>query len=600
MSREIVLQHWVECESDVCAIWKGLSDTEWLNRAMGNAPLEVAAATEGSAARYLVKTRLGGFEVTWSEQPYEFDFMKSLKVRRDMHSGPIERLDVAYLTEAKGLNSRVSVSLTLWPRSIFLAPIVRLSASGTLKKLADAISLLDQSLVRNGKPPSLPPSHPVHQERLERSAEALRAAGVGELGRLLVELVARAPDDRVMRIRPYELADEWKAPRREVLSACLHGVHAGLLQLRWDVVCPSCRTGASSVDSLGELTTHGFCQLCEIGFGLDLDDSVEATFRPVEGIRAVETGPYCVGSPARMPHVVSQAILPNLGKAIVRVPDEEGLFRLFMRGGKAALVSSKQGGPAQVEIPDDGKDWPERFQVAPLAEISVKSTGESERHVKLEKATWASLAATARDVLMLPLFRREFSAQVLRPGLSLQVQRFALVFSDLTGSTGMYARAGDAEAFRFVQAHFDVLTIAIERHGGTVVKTMGDAVMAVFPDELAAVAGACDMLKDFEAFRARDAQGSHTSLKLGVFGGSGFVATANKVLDYFGQTVNVAARLQGEAKAGELVMPAAIAEQAVSRGLFDATRITQRYAASLKGVDGALEVARVCLAHLPA
>ncbi|MDP3499434.1 MAG: DUF5939 domain-containing protein [Myxococcales bacterium] len=600
MSREIVLQHWVECESDVCAIWKGLSDTEWLNRAMGNAPLEVAAATEGSAARYLVKTRLGGFEVTWSEQPYEFDFMKSLKVRRDMHSGPIERLDVAYLTEAKGLNSRVGVTLTLWPRSIFLAPIVRLSASGTLKKLSDAISLLDQSLVRNGKPPSLPPSHPVHQERLERAAEALRAAGVGELGRLLVELVARGPDDRVMRMRPYELADEWKAPRREVLSACLHGVHAGLLQLRWDVVCPSCRTGASSVDSLGELTTHGFCQLCEIGFGLDLDDSVEATFRPVEGIRLVETGPYCVGSPARMPHVVSQAILPDLGKAIVRVPDEEGLFRLFMRGGKAALVSSKQGGPTQVEIPDDGKDWPERFQVAPLAEISVKSTGESERHVKLEKAAWASLAATARDVLMLPLFRREFSAQVLRPGLSLQVQRFALVFSDLTGSTDMYARAGDAEAFRFVQAHFDVLTSAIERHGGTVVKTMGDAVMAVFPDELAAVAGACDMLKDFEAFRALDALGSRTSLKLGVFGGSGFVATANKVLDYFGQTVNVAARLQGEAKAGELVMPAAIAEQAVSRGLFDATRITQRYAASLKGVDGPLEVARVCLAHLPA
>ncbi len=601
MSREIVLQQWVECESDVCAMWKGLSDTEWLNRAMGNERLEVAGASiDGSAARYLVKTRLGGFEVTWTERPYEFDFMKSLKVRRDMQSGPVERLDIAYLTEAKGVASRVSVSLTLWPRSTFLAPIVRLSASGTLEKLVDAIALLDQSLMRNGQPPSLPPSHPVHQDRLARSAEALREAGVGELGRRLVDLVARAPDDRVMRIRPYELADEWKAPRREVLSACLHCVRAGLLQLRWDVVCPSCRTGASSIDSLGELTTHGFCQLCEIGFGLDLDDSVEATFRPVVGVRAVETGPYCVGSPARMPHVVSQAILPNFGKAILRVPDEEGLFRLFMRGGKAALVLSKQGGPTQVEIPDDGKDWPERFQVSPSAEIAVKSGGESERHVKLEKAAWASLAATARDVMMLPLFRREFSAQVLRPGLSLQVQRFALVFSDLTGSTDMYARAGDAEAFRFVQEHFEILTSAIERHGGAVVKTMGDAVMAVFPDELAAVAGACDMLKDFEIFRAKDAQGARTSLKLGVFGGSGFVATANKVLDYFGQTVNVAARLQGEAKAGELVMAAAVADQAASRGLFDPSRVTQRYAASLKGVEGPLEVARVCLASPPA
>ena len=77
-----------------------------------------------------------------------------------------------------------------------------------------------------------------------------------------------------MRIRPYVLADEWKLPRRDVLAACLIAVQSGLLQLRWDVVCPSCRTGASSFDSLSQLDDHGFCQLCEIGFGLDFDDSV--------------------------------------------------------------------------------------------------------------------------------------------------------------------------------------------------------------------------------------------------------------------------------------------------------------------------------------
>ncbi|MBL8935980.1 MAG: adenylate/guanylate cyclase domain-containing protein [Archangium sp.] len=561
---------------------------------MGNERLEVAGANgPGSAARYLVKTRLGGFEVTWAEKPYEFDFMKSLKVRRDMQSGPVERLDIAYLTEARGVNSRVSVMLTLWPRSIFLAPVVRFSASMTLKKVVDAIVLLDQSLVRNGRPPSLPPVHPVQQERLERAAAMLRESGAGELGRLLVDLVAQGPDDRVMRIRPYELADEWKAPRREVLSACLLAVRAGLLQLRWDIVCPSCRTGASSVDSLQELTTHGFCQLCEIGFGLDFDDAVEATFRPVEGVRVVEVGPFCVGSPARTPHVVSQAILSKPGTAVLRVPDEEGLFRLFMRGGKAALVASKEGAPVRFQVPDEGAEWPERFQVSPRAEISVKSLGESERHVKLEKAVWASLAATARDVMMMPIFRRDFSSQVLRPGLSLSVQRFALVFSDLTGSTDMYTRAGDAEAFRFVQAHFEVLTKAIERHGGSVVKTMGDAVMAVFPDELAAVAGARDMLVDFEAFRLLDPQGSSTSLKLGVFGGSGFVATANKVLDYFGQTVNVAARLQNEAKPGEVVVAASVVEQAIAKGLVAATQVSERYAAKLKGVEAPLEVARV-------
>ncbi len=594
MAREIVLEQWIECESDVCSMWKGLSDTDWLNRAMGNERLEVSGATNAeSAARYLVRTRLGGFEVTWAEKPYEFDFMKSLKVRRDMVSGPVERLDIAYRTEARGASSRIGVTLTLWPRSVILAPVVRLSAGLTLRKLIDAIGLLDESLVRQGRPPSLPPSHPVNQERLERAAKALRDVQAGELGRRLVDLVAKAPDDRVMRIRPYELADEWKAPRREVLIACLLSVRAGLLELHWDVVCPSCRTGASEVDSLSELNAHGFCQLCEIGFGLDLDDAVEATFRPLEGVREVDVGPYCVGSPARSPHVVSQAILRQASKAVLQVPDEEGLFRLFMRGGKVALVSAGKGGNSQIEIPDEGAQWPERLQVAPAATITVRSTGETERHVKLEKAAWASLAATARDVMLLPLFRREFSAQVLRPGLSLQVRRFALVFSDLTGSTEMYARAGDAEAFRFVQAHFEVLTKAIERHGGTVVKTMGDAVMAAFADEVSALSGARDMLVDFEAFRTLDPQGQASSLKVGVFGGPGFVATANKVLDYFGQTVNVAARLQAEARAGEIVAPVGAIEDAVTSGLFERGRLGERYAAKLKGVSQPIEVVRV-------
>lgn len=591
MSQEIVLEQWVECQSDVCAIWKGLSDTDWLNRAMGNERLGVERVeSQASPARYRVKTRLGGFAVTWIEQPYEFDFMRSLKVRRDLESGPLERLDVAYLTEAKGLSSRVAIRIAMWPRSVLLAPIVRIAASTLVTKLAGAIALLDESLVRSGKPAALPPSHVVNEERLRRAAELM---GAGPYAARLLTLVASAPDDRVMRMRPYELADEWGAPRAEVLVACLNAVRAGLLQLRWDVVCPSCRTGASSFETLSELTAHGFCQMCEIGFGLDLDQAVEATFRPVESIRAIEAGPYCVGSPARTPHVVSQAIIPRFGKAVLRVPDEAGVFRLFMRGGTVALVTATSGAPTSIEIPEDGKDWPERLEVAPSAAIEVRSSGASDRHVKLEKAAWTSLAATARDVMMLPVFRREFSAQVLRPGLSLQVQRFALVFSDLTGSTELYAQAGDAEAFRFVQAHFEVLTKAIEGRGGSVVKTMGDAVMAVFPDELAAIGGACDMLTAFERFRATDPLGPRTALKLGVHGGPGFVATANKVLDYFGQTVNVAARLQQEARPSEVVVAAPLADDAVRAGALRADQLHERYQARLKGVDGPLEVVRV-------
>jgi class 3 adenylate cyclase len=107
------------------------------------------------------------------------------------------------------------------------------------------------------------------------------------------------------------------------------------------------------------------------------------------------------------------------------------------------------------------------------------------------------------------------------------------------------------------------------------------------------------MLADFEAFRREDALGSRTSLKVGLYGGSGFVATANKVLDYFGQTVNIAARLQGEAQAGQLVVAAHVAEEGVSRGLLSAEQICERYPARLKGVEAPMPVARVQVTPRP-
>ena len=78
--------------------------------------------------------------------------------------------------------------------------------------------------------------------------------------------------------------------------------------------------------------------------------------------------------------------------------------------------------------------------------------------------------------------------------------------------------------------------------------------------------------------------------------GPAFVVTANKILDYFGQSVNIAARLQGEAKSGELVLEASLADRAVAEGRLDALSIAQRWSARLKGVDAPVDVVRVRLA----
>ena len=193
----------------------------------------------------------------------------------------------------------------------------------------------------------------------------------------------------------------------------------------------------------------------------------------------------------------------------------------------------------------------------------------------------------------MPGFRRDFSSEVLRPGTALKVSRVGLFFSDLTGSTELYAHAGDATAFKLVHDHFDVVLALVEAGRGTLVKTIGDAVMAVFADDLDGLATAIQVLSAFETFLGDDELRRRTHIKLGVYGGPCYVVTANGVLDYFGQTVNIAARLQGEAKSGELVVEEALADRGIAQGVLPAALVIERYEAKLKGVPRPIRAARI-------
>jgi adenylate cyclase len=329
-------------------------------------------------------------------------------------------------------------------------------------------------------------------------------------------------------------------------------------------------------------------------------------------VREVDPGPYCLGGPARTPHVVAQAILPARGKATLVAPGEEGNYRLFVRGGASTRVEVRAGAPSAIAIdvaalavptesPPQGRasspalQGPPALVVAPGGAVAVTSAAAEEKHVKLERATWPRKAATAREVTAMPGFRRQFSSEVLRPGLALKVSRVGLFFSDLTGSTALYSAAGDAAAFKLVQDHFDVLVHILEENGGTLVKTIGDAVMAAFSDDVDGLVASLAVLRAFEDFRARDELCGRTHIKLGVFGGPCFAITANGVLDYFGQTANIAARLQAEARGDELVVEAALADHAIRAGVLDPGLVRETYAATLNGVDRPLEVARIAL-----
>jgi adenylate cyclase len=599
----------LDTDAEIHDVWRIVSDTDRMARALDFDAIAVKPLDGAGAARFLISTRIAGLAVEYEEQPFEFEVPTRLATRRVCRRGPLRRISTAWelSPHADGVGTHVKLTVDLEPARSLLLPIARVAAqkssASQLHSLSDAVERLgrDQSLF------VLPPLHAVTGPALDRAAAALRAL-VGDrlvpIAEQLIAMVGDAPDPDVGRLRPFELAGEWNVDRRDVVTVCLQGVSAGLLDLVWDLVCPSCRTASERLAMLSDATAEGHCQLCELSFGVDLERAIEATFRPAPAVRVVDDAPLCISGPARTPHVLAQKLLPAGGEVVLPAPTEPGRYRLFVRGGATASVDVDAGGPHTVSFESSGRTLaPTGADVAPGGQVHVRRAAEDpgDVHVKLERAEWASLATTAHFVSTLPAFRRQFGSQVLRPGLSLKVARATILFSDLTASTALYAREGDAVAFKLVQDHFEVLGGVIEEHRGAVVKTIGDAIMAVFEDEADGVRAAIAMLRAFDDFRAREelARRREVFLKLGLHAGSCYVVTANKILDYFGQSVNVAARLQALAHASEVVMTAGLAQVAEAAGWSDTPHgravVRERWATPIKGLDEHVDAARLAL-----
>jgi class 3 adenylate cyclase len=292
--------------------------------------------------------------------------------------------------------------------------------------------------------------------------------------------------------------------------------------------------------------------------------------------------------------VLAQKIVDAGATHTFAAPRTPGRYRAFARGGAIGTLEVKEGlsaAPVKVTLTEDAFG-PSHVVIGPGAELVITNATAEPRHLKLERLAFASAAATAYAISNVPEFRRFFSKELLKPKTPMKVSRVTLLFSDLTGSTALYSAVGDAAAFRFVDDHFDVVQGALEPNGGVLVKTMGDAVMASFLEPSAGLHACHAALVAFDAFRKGTAHADLVGLKLGLYTGPCYVITANERLDYFGQTVNLAARLQALAESGELVM-----EKGEFEALSDADRalfrVTQAFEKVVKGIETPIQVLRL-------
>jgi class 3 adenylate cyclase len=206
------------------------------------------------------------------------------------------------------------------------------------------------------------------------------------------------------------------------------------------------------------------------------------------------------------------------------------------------------------------------------------------------------LYTPASRVMHHPIFNALFQEQqvvAVPRDIFFSISNVVLVFTDIVDSTRLYTNLGDGAAFRLVRKHFQVLFSTFIKRGGRVVKTIGDALMASFTTGRAAMQGVADAMELLPTIGRRPDNQKYIEIRVGVHCGLATVVPLNGVNDFFGQTTNIAARIQSVAKASECFVSQAVLDSSPDSlecyteiigpcSRFTSTPVTEL---SLKGLD---------------
>ncbi len=540
------------------ALWTRLADTNRFNRDTGIPSLIPEVIEQRGLSRHL-GFHYFGIPIEWDEEPFEWTRPYRYGVVRRYTTGPLQELRIrCELQRRADGGTHFIYQCAVTPRNLIgtlVAPLqigifTRNAIAHTVKRYDNELMVLNTSQTKP-HPSGLATGGAA---RLVAATEQMRTLGFADgLVRRVFDYIEYADDISLARIRPYALADEWNVSRTAMLDLFLHATRVGVFDLEWDLLCPLCRGPGSNAKNLSELQKEVHCPSCNIDYEVNFERSVELTFHPNPAVRLIQVRVYCVGGPMVTPHILAQHRLPPRSQTTISIPLDAGRYRVRTqdkRGGQ--FLYAENNGASDALLRADEDNWSDTEPHVNLEpHIVLENATQHDQLFILERWAWSDQAVTAAQVIARQTFRDLFANEALRAGEQFSVGSLTLVFTDLKRSTEMYREIGDAPAFGRVLNHFDIVRSRVLEEDGAIVKTMGDAVMAVFQRPVNALRA----MHAAQTSLAQPPEGTEPlALKVGIHTGTCIAVNLNNRLDYFGSAVNIAARIVGQSDGTDILI----------------------------------------------
>jgi len=425
----------------------------------------------------------------------------------------------------------------------------------------------------------------------------------------LESFIRTTEDYDLFRVNPIQYATEKNMAESEAVDLFLHCAKLGLFEMEWHLVCPGCGHVVESLRNMHKLHSAYICNQCALEANASLDDYIQVAFTISRSVREITFhNPeslsaddffykynLCRGTRSVIEGKTQEELLRTATKLVTYLePGEKHSIEFSIQPGAVLvsrlgensvtgfLVSSEKASKPQNISAQfvDGSLKVLNHELTPggradfgyagmtFDQLGSLLTGalnvEIENRLERRVCFWLAMLPgepsrtgvsfdpflSGKRLLTTQTFRNLFRSETVSENEGIGVKDITFLFTDLKGSTALYDQIGDPKAYYLVRQHFDTLGNIINHYEGATVKTIGDAVMATFMTPLDAVNAALEMLRDIEAFNRNISD--KLILKIGIHNGHSIVVSLNDRIDYFGQTVNIAARVQALADADQI------------------------------------------------
>jgi class 3 adenylate cyclase len=387
-------------------------------------------------------------------------------------------------------------------------------------------------------------------------------------------------DAETFRINPFSFSKTYSLDSEKVLKLFLHATHLGILNFNWNMICSCCGGYHESFNTMKGLHSFFSCSVCNHDTHAKLDDFIQVSFTISKKLREnkftlinqlsidefidhilfSKDGHFGDNKPISDSHksiMIKKLKINQLSEENFDIPINLGIveFQFIFFGSLTLKVDEQGSNEVVIEITASGIKTTNMNVKNGNLKVTIKNSINTQIFFFIFQfpvdfdynkpmKVYFNPFLSARKLLSNQTFRELFRYETISQEEGLSVKDITILFTDLKGSTELYDTIGDLAAFALVKQHFELLKMIIDRHKGAIVKTIGDAVMATFEYPNDALKASVSILEEINEFNKKN-PGGDLNLKIGFHRGEAIAVNSNDRMDYFGQNVNIAARVQG-------------------------------------------------------